>query len=77
MLENKTLLCISYNTCPIVYVNKNLSCLTYGRVLTKGRNYVGSQNLRIEMNWFEKYAFYFIITLKKVDVHFVKSKLRQ
>ena len=41
------LLCTSYSTCPTVYVNKNLSCLTYGRVLTKGRNYVGTRNFRI------------------------------
>ena len=25
-----------------VYINKHLSCLTYGRVPTKGRNYVGT-----------------------------------
>ena len=47
LLTNKTLPCISYSTCPIVYVNKNLSCLTYGRVPTKGRNFVGTQKLRI------------------------------
>ena len=49
MLKNKTLLCISYSTCPIVYVNKHLSYLTYGRVSTKGRNSVGTRNLRIAM----------------------------
>ena len=27
------------STCPTVYVNKRLSCPTYGRVLAKGRNY--------------------------------------
>ena len=48
MLKNKTVLCISYSTCPTVYVNKHLSCLTYGRVPTKGRNYVGNRNLRID-----------------------------
>ena len=47
MLKNKTLLCISYCTCPTVNVNKHLSRLTYGRVPTKGRNYVGTRNLRI------------------------------
>ena len=50
MLKNKTLLCISYSTCPTVYVNKHLSCLTYGRVPTKGRNYVGTRNLRISFH---------------------------
>ena len=50
MLKNKTLLCISYSTCPTVYVNRHLSCLTYGRVPTKGRNYVRTRNLRIETN---------------------------
>ena len=37
-----------YSTCPTVYVNKHLSCLTYGRVPTKGCNYIRTQNLRIE-----------------------------
>ena len=32
---------------PTVYVNKHFSCLTYGRVPTKGRNYVGTRNLCI------------------------------
>ena len=45
--KNNTLLCISCSTCPTVYVNKHLSYLTYGRVQTKGRNYVGTRNLRI------------------------------
>ena len=48
MLENETFLYISYSTCPTVYVNTHLSCLTYGRVSTKGRYYVGTRNLRIE-----------------------------
>ena len=47
MLENETFLYISYSTCPTVYVNTHLSCLIYGRVPTKGRNYVGTRNLRI------------------------------
>ena len=47
MLENETFLYISYSTCPTVYVNTHLSCLTYGRVPTKGRNYVGTRNLHI------------------------------
>ena len=51
MLKIKTLLCISYSTCPTVYFNKHLSCLTYGRVPTKGRNYIGTRNLRIELRW--------------------------
>ena len=33
----KRLMFIQYNL--PVYVNKHLSCLTYGRVPTKGRNY--------------------------------------
>ena len=41
MLENLTFLNISYSTCPTVNVNTHLSCLIYGRVPTKGRNYVG------------------------------------
>ena len=48
MLKNKTILCISLSTCPTVHVNKHLSCFTYGRVPTKGRNYDGTRNLRIE-----------------------------
>ena len=47
MLRNETLLCFSSSTCPTVYVNKHLSCLTYEREPTKGRNYVGTRNLRI------------------------------
>ena len=42
MLKNKTFLCISYSTCPTVNVKKHLSCPTYGRVPTKGHNYVGT-----------------------------------
>ena len=34
MLKNKTSLCISYITCPTVYVIKHLSCHTYERVPT-------------------------------------------
>ena len=45
--KNNSLLCISCSTYLTVYVNKHLSCLTYGRVQTKGRNYVGTRNLRI------------------------------
>ena len=41
------MLCISYSTNPTVYVNKNFSCLIYGRVPTKGRNNVWTRNLRI------------------------------
>lgn len=41
MLKKLTLLCILYSTCPRVYVNKHLLCPTYGRVPTKGYNYVG------------------------------------
>ena len=55
MLKNKTLLCTSYSTCP-VYVNKHLSCLTYGRLPTKGRNNVGARNLRITSG-FKKAVF--------------------
>ena len=44
MLKNKTLLCISNNTCHAVYENKHLLCLIYGRVLTKARNYVVTWN---------------------------------
>ena len=33
-----------YSTCPTV------SCLTYGKVPTKGRNYVGTRNLRFVCN---------------------------
>ena len=47
MLKYETLLCIPYSTCPTVYVNKHLSCLTYGRVPRDGSNYVGTRNLRI------------------------------
>ena len=48
--EMKGLMCISYSTCPTVYVNKHLSSLTYGRVPTKGRNYFGTRNLRISIS---------------------------
>ena len=41
MLKNKTLFCIC--TCPTVYVNTHLSCLT------KGRNYFGTRNSRFGM----------------------------
>ena len=47
ILKNNTLLCISYSTCPTVYVNRYLLCLTFGRGPTKGRNNVGIRNLRI------------------------------
>ena len=47
MLKNKTLLCISYSTCPTVSINNHLSCLTYARVPTKGCNNVGTHNLHI------------------------------
>ena len=40
MLKYKTELCIPYSSCPTVYVNIHLSCLTYGRIPTKGRKYV-------------------------------------
>ena len=43
MLKNKTLLCISYRTCPTVSVNTHLACLTYGRVPTKRRNNCGAR----------------------------------
>ena len=38
-----------YITCPTfyIYMYKHLSCFTYGRVPAKGRNYVGTRNLRI------------------------------
>ena len=49
MLRNETLLCFSSSTCPTVYVNKHLSCLTYERVPSKGRNYVGTRNFRFEI----------------------------
>ena len=45
MLKNKTLLCISNSTCHTVYANKHISCLIYGRVLTKASNYVGTWNV--------------------------------
>ena len=47
MLKIKTSLCTSYSTCPTVHVKKHLSCLTYGRVPTKRRNYVETRNFRI------------------------------
>ena len=42
--------CFSYSNCPTVCVNKHFSCLSYGRVQTKGRNLVGTRNLRIVLN---------------------------
>ena len=31
--------------CPTIHINKQLSCLTYGRVSTKGSNYARTRNL--------------------------------
>ena len=64
MLKDKSLLCISYSTCPTVYVNKHLSCLTYGKVPTKGRNYVGTRNLRVFLFFFNRKWMYLDERLK-------------
>ena len=61
MLKKKTLLCISYSTCPTFYVNKHLSCLINGRVPTKGRNYVRTRNLRID-----RLVDFFNIVLRRI-----------
>ena len=48
-----------YSTCPIVYANKHLSCLTYGRVPTKRNNYVGKKYPERWMN-INPSCFFFI-----------------
>ena len=47
MLKVRTLLCILCFICPTIYVNKDLSCLTYGRAPAKGSNPVVTRNRRI------------------------------
>ena len=60
MLKHYTLLCIAYSTCPTVYVNKHLLCLTHGRLIpTKGRNSVGTRKLRIQPCHIVKFRVFF------------------
>ena len=68
MMKNKTLLGISYSTCPNVYVNKHILCLTYLRVTTKGRYNVRNRNLRITFP-----IGTHILTLKKPNAQIEKG----
>ena len=47
ILKNKTLLYVSCNICPTIYVNIHLSRLTYRRAPAKGSNPVLTRNRRI------------------------------
>ena len=47
-----SLLRISYNICPTIYVNKQLSRLTHRRAPSKGSNSVVTRNRGINQMWF-------------------------
>ena len=49
MLKDKTLLWISSIICPIIFVKKHLSRLTYGRAPAKGSNSALTRNRRIDI----------------------------
>ena len=68
MLKNKTFQFISYCTCPTFYVSKHLSCITYGRVPTKRRDYVGTRILCINMDSTRQFKSVRGISEKSINV---------
>ena len=65
MLLDMSLLRISYNICPTIYVNKQLSRLTHRRAPSKGSNSVVTRNRGINQMWF----LFVIVDIYSINTH--------